>query len=93
VVLGLLPGLASWGSMLLAAMLVYVIEQRFLAAALCALVAAAGSWVGLLHARRFTAGDRVLDPGWGPGSSWALGYLAMAMVFSLGGLAGRGQPR
>ena len=140
VVLGLLPGLASWGSMLLksglraagaggadhpfgptlleplraadvwaagafaleqgqivaamllAAMLVYVIEQRFQAAALCALVAAAGSWVGLLHAWRFTAGDTALDPGWGHGSSWALGYLAMAIVFSLGGLARRGQP-
>jgi len=140
VVLGLLPGLASWGSMLLksglraggagstgqpfspalldplraadvwaagafaleqgqivaamllAAMLVYVIEQRFLAAALCALVAAAGSWVGLLHAWRFTAGDTVLDPGWGHGSSWALGYLAMALVFSLGWLARREHP-
>jgi AGZA family xanthine/uracil permease-like MFS transporter len=140
VVLGLLPGLASWGSMLLksglraggagttgqpfspalldplraadvwaagafaleqgqivaamllAAMLVYVIEQRFLAAALCALVAAAGSWVGLLHAWRFTPGDTVLDPGWGHGSSWALGYLAMALVFSLGWLARRGHP-
>ena len=140
VVLGLLPGLASWGSMLLksglraggaggsdhpfgpalleplraadvwasgafaleqgqivaamllAAMLVNVIEQRFLAAAVCALVAAMGSWVGLLHAWRFTPGDTALDPGWGHGSTWALGYLAMAMVFSLGGLARRRQP-
>jgi len=71
-------------AMLLAAMLVYVIEQRFRAAAVCALVAAAGSWVGLLHAWRFTQADTVLAPGWGQGSSWALGYLAMALVFLLG---------
>ena len=71
-------------AMLLAGMLVYVIEQRFRAAALCALVAAVLSWVGLLHAWRFTAADTVLDPGWGSGSPWALGYLAMAVVFLLG---------
>jgi AGZA family xanthine/uracil permease-like MFS transporter len=76
-------------AMLLAAMLVYVIEQRFRAAAVCALVAAAGSWVGLLHAWRFTAADTVLDPGWGRGASWALGYLAMAVVFVLGWWARR----
>ena len=71
-------------AMLLAGMLVYVIEQRFRAAALCALVAAALSWVGLLHAWRFTSADTVLNPGWGTGSPWALGYLAMAVVFLLG---------
>ena len=76
-------------AMLLAAMLVYVIEQRFRAAALCALIAAAGSWVGLLHAWRFTPADTVLDPGWGRGASWALGYLAMALVFLLGWWARR----
>ncbi|MFM7268543.1 MAG: NCS2 family permease [Cyanobium sp.] len=74
-------------AMLLSAMLVYVVEQRFLAAALCALLAAAGSWVGLLHAWRFTQADTVLDPGWGHGGSWALGYLAMATVFLLSGWA------
>jgi len=26
----------------------------------------------------------VLDPGWGRGGSWALGYLTMALVFLLG---------
>jgi AGZA family xanthine/uracil permease-like MFS transporter len=71
-------------AMLLAAMLVYVIDQRFLAAALCALVAAAASWVGLLHAWRFTAADTVFNLGWGTGAPWALGYLAMAVVFLLG---------
>ena len=76
-------------AMLLAAMLVYVIDQRFRAAAACALVAAAGSWVGLIHAWRFTPADTVLSPGWGHGASWALGYLAMAVVF----LAGRKRVR
>ncbi len=71
-------------AMLLAAMLVYVIEQRFRAAALCALVAAAASWLGLIHAWSFTLADTVLDPGWGSGTPWALGYLAMAVVFLLG---------
>jgi AGZA family xanthine/uracil permease-like MFS transporter len=71
-------------AMLLSAMLVYVIERRFRAAALCALVAAAAAWLGLIHAWRFTLADTVLDPGWGSGRAWALGYLAMAGVFLLG---------
>jgi AGZA family xanthine/uracil permease-like MFS transporter len=71
-------------AMLLAAMLVYVIERRFLAAAVTALAAAALSWVGLMHAWRFTLADTVLQPGWGSGREWALGYLAMAVVFLLG---------
>ena len=71
-------------AMLLSGMLVYVIEQRFRAAVLCSLTASALSWVGLLHAWRFTSADTVLDPGWGSGAPWALGYLAMAVVFLLG---------
>ena len=50
----------------------------------CALAAAAGSWVGLLHAWRFGGADTVAMPGWGSGGSWAVGYLAMAVVFLLG---------
>jgi AGZA family xanthine/uracil permease-like MFS transporter len=83
-------------AMLLAAMLVYVIDQRFLAAALCAVVAAAASWLGLLHAWRFTAADTVFHLGWGTGAPWALGYLAMAVVFLLGWWSQRcqaGQPQ
>ncbi len=71
-------------AMLLAAMLVYVIEQRFRAAALCALLAAAASWLGLIHAWRFTLADTAAEPGWGRGAPWALGYLVMALVFLLG---------
>jgi len=68
-------------AMLLAGMLVYVIERRFLAAALCAGLAAAAAWLGVIHAWRFTQADTVLQLGWGSGGSWALGYLLMALVF------------
>ena len=141
VVLGLLPGLASWGSMLLkaglraggagtessafgpallvplqradvwaagafaleqgqiitamllSAMLVYVIEQRFRAAALIAGLAAVAAWLGLINAWRFSQADTVLQLGWGAGASWALGYLLMALVFLLAGVAQRRQKR
>lgn len=73
-------------AMLLAGMLVYVIERRFLAAALCAGLAAAAAWLGVIHAWRFTPSDTVLQLGWGSGGSWALGYLLMALVFLLAGL-------
>ena len=70
-------------AMLLAALLVFVIEQRFGAAAACALVAAGCAWIGVIHAWRFTSADTVLQLGWGAGGSWALGYLLMALVFAL----------
>ncbi len=68
-------------AMLLAAMLVYVIERRFLAAALGAGLAALAAWLGVIHAWRFSQADTVLQLGWGSGGSWALGYLLMALVF------------
>ena len=68
-------------AMLLSAMLVYVIEQRFLAASLMSLVACVCSWFGVIHAWRFTQADTVLELGWGVGSQWALGYLLMSLVF------------
>ena len=134
VVIGLLPGLAGWGSlllkgglrvgnggaafapaqvvalqqadiwaagafaleqgqivaaMLLSALLVYLIERRFLAAALIALIAALASWLGLIHAWRFSGADTALQLGWGSGGPWALGYLLMAGLFLLAGLAVR----
>ncbi|EDY37842.1 permease [Cyanobium sp. PCC 7001] len=67
-------------AMLLSALLVYVIEQRFLAAALCAGVAALASWFGVIHAWRFDQADTVLQLGWGVGRSWAAGYGAMALI-------------
>jgi AGZA family xanthine/uracil permease-like MFS transporter len=68
-------------AMLLSAMLVYVIEQRFLAASLMSFVACVCSWFGVIHAWRFTQADTVLELGWGVGSQWALGYLLMSLVF------------
>ncbi len=68
-------------AMLLSAMLVYVIEQRFLAASLMSFVACICSWFGVIHAWRFTQADTVLELGWGVGSQWALGYLLMSLVF------------
>ena len=70
-------------AMLLAALLVFVIEQRFGDAALCALAAAGCAWIGVIHAWRFTSADTVLELGWGVGGTWALGYLLMALVFAL----------
>jgi AGZA family xanthine/uracil permease-like MFS transporter len=67
-------------AMLLSALLVYVIEQRFLAAALCAAVAALASWFGVIHAWRFDQSDTVLQLGWGVGSAWAAGYGAMGLI-------------
>jgi AGZA family xanthine/uracil permease-like MFS transporter len=69
-------------AMVLAAMVVYVIEQRFAAAALTAGLAAAAAWFGLIHAWRFTLSDTALQLGWGSGASWATGYLVMALVFA-----------
>ena len=73
-------------AMLLAALLVFVIEQRFLAAACTALLAAIASWFGLIHAWQFSQADTVLQLGWGSGAPWAQGYLAMALVFGLASL-------
>jgi AGZA family xanthine/uracil permease-like MFS transporter len=79
-------------AMLLAGMVVYVIEQRFLAASLCAAVASGCAWLGVIHAWRFTPADTVLQLGWGVGSSWALGYLLMAVVFAWARLVQRNAP-
>jgi len=67
-------------AMLLAAMLVYVIEARLLAAASCSALAAVLAWFGVIHGWQFTTADTVLQLGWGAGGSWALGYGAMTAV-------------
>jgi adenine/guanine/hypoxanthine permease len=61
-------------SMLLAALLVFAIEKRFLAAAVCSGSAAVLAWFGVLHAWRFSTGDTVLNLGWGTGQPWAIAY-------------------
>ena len=76
-------------AMLLAAMVVYAIEQRFKAACLTALVAAACFWFGLINAWQFSASDTNLQLGWGTGAAWAQGYLAMAVVLAAASWRGR----
>ena len=67
-------------AMLLTSLLVYVIEQRFLAAAGVAGVAGVASWFGVIHAWRFTPGDTALKVGWGAGAEWAYAYGVMAVL-------------
>lgn len=68
-------------AMLLAAMTVAIIEQRFLVAAGWALAGAALSAFGLVHSYRFTPGDVVLDLGTSA-TRWAIGYALMAVVLA-----------
>jgi len=68
-------------AMLLAAMTVFIIERQFAWAGVCMLVAAGFSWVGLMHSYRWMPSDTVLQPGWGSGSTWATGYLLLALLF------------
>ncbi|MFM7311895.1 MAG: NCS2 family permease, partial [Cyanobium sp.] len=67
-------------AMLLAAMLVYVIESRLLAAAAMAVVAAVLAWFGVIHGWQFSTADTVLHLGWGAGAAWARGYGLMALI-------------
>lgn len=67
-------------SMLLAAMLVFAIEKRFLAAAVCSGSASLLAWFGVLHAWRFSTGDTVLNLGWGTGQPWAIAYLVITAL-------------
>jgi AGZA family xanthine/uracil permease-like MFS transporter len=70
-----------FSAMLLSAMTVFIIEQQFGWAGVCALVAAGLAWVGLIHSYRWIISDTILDPGWGNGASWAVGYLLLALLF------------
>ena len=67
-------------AMFLTSLLVYVIEQRFLAAAGVAAVSGVLAWFGVIHAWRFTPGDTVLNVGWGVGAEWAHAYGTMALL-------------
>lgn len=74
-----------FSAMILAAMTVHIIERQFWQAAVWALAAAALSWVGLMHAFAWTPADTVLQVGWGAGSSWAVGYLLLAILMGYAG--------
>jgi adenine/guanine/hypoxanthine permease len=68
-------------AMLLAAMTVFIIERQFASAGYAMLIAAALSWVGLMHSYRWMPSDTILEPGWGNGASWAIGYGLLALLF------------
>ena len=68
-------------AMLLAGIVVYVIEQKFLKASFLAISASFLSWIGIIHSWKFTLSDVSFEIGWGSGSSWACGYFLMAIVF------------
>ncbi|MDC0260581.1 NCS2 family permease [Synechococcus sp. AH-551-N17] len=67
-------------AMLLAALLVFAIEGRFLAAATCSGVAAVLAWFGVIHAWQFSTGDTVVNLGWGTGQPWAIAYAGITVL-------------
>ena len=67
-------------AMLLAAMLVFAIEGRFLAAAVCSGSAGVLAWFGILNAWQFSNADTVLHLGWGTGQPWALAYALITLL-------------
>jgi len=67
-------------SMILSATTVAAIDRRFRAAALWCLTGAALSALGLVHGYGFTPGDAVVRLQ--PALPWALGYLAMGLIFA-----------
>ena len=69
-----------FSAMILAAITVYIIEQKFAQGAFWSLLAAVLAWVGLLHSYQWTMGDTVIQLGWGAGSQWAVGYVLLAVI-------------
>ncbi|MBW4621355.1 MAG: hypothetical protein KME17_18595 [Cyanosarcina radialis HA8281-LM2] len=70
-----------FSAMILAAITVFIIEQKFDRAAFWSLAAALLSWIGLMHSYRWTLADTVINFGWATGSSWAAGYCLLAVLF------------
>ncbi|MEN0063884.1 MAG: NCS2 family permease [Myxococcota bacterium] len=68
-------------AMVLAAMTVEIIEQRFLRAAAWSAVGAGLSLTGLMHGYAFTVGDTAMALG--PAWPWVTGYTAMAGLFAV----------
>ena len=67
-------------AMLLAAMTVFIIERQFVWAGSCTAMAAGLSWIGLIHSYRWMPSDTILDPGWGHGATWAIGYGLLTLL-------------
>ena len=69
-------------SMIIAAMTVAIIEQRFRTGSLWALAAAGFSMIGLMHSYRIEGNQAILalfQPAW----PWAIGYLGVAVMLFL----------
>ncbi|MBK1986406.1 NCS2 family permease [Sphaerospermopsis aphanizomenoides BCCUSP55] len=69
-----------FSAMILAAITVFIIERDFRQAAYWSLAGAVLSWVGLMHSYQWTIADTVVNLGWGTGSSWAVGYILLAIL-------------
>ena len=67
-------------AMLLAALLVFAIEGRFLAAATCSGIAAVLAWFGVIPAWQFSTGDTVVNLGWQTGEPWAIAYALITVL-------------
>lgn len=70
-----------FSAMILAAATVFVIERRFMIAALWCLAGAALSAAGLMHSYQFTPGDTALPSSPSPAWEWCAGYAMMAACF------------
>jgi adenine/guanine/hypoxanthine permease len=70
-----------FSAMILAAITVFIIDNKFGKAAIWSGVAALFSWTGLMHSYRWLSSDTVVDLGWGTGARWALGYALLAGLF------------
>lgn len=78
-----------FSAMILAGITVFIIERNFRAAALWSLSAALLSWVGLMHSYRWSIADTVINLGAGAGTSWAVGYCLLAILFFYADLQSR----
>lgn len=69
-------------SMILAAVVVFIVERKFLVGAAWCVAAAVLVCLGLMHGYRFTADDTVIamQLSWPWSNEWAIGYLGVAAV-------------
>lgn len=68
-------------SMLWAAISVHLLDRRFGAAALWALLGAALAFFGFIHAGHMTPAGGAYDIGWATGWAWSVGYALCAAFF------------
>jgi AGZA family xanthine/uracil permease-like MFS transporter len=86
---GGLPGMlalsqgAIFSSMILAAVCVFIIDRRFVAAAIWTAGAAVLAFFGVLHAYRIRGADVLNDFGFDAGRDWAIGYALVAVLLAL----------